>query len=545
MIESHVLSTESYIRTIMKMVDLSDSALKAEVKESLQKKKELPEIDPSSYDHPSTYYRDKQLLSLLSKNESISFGKDTKAAGLKKALEAEKQCLQTNIRLKNLSSHEANSWKLIHDVRHFVKSILGSFDWSETKPDFGPGSTSVLRGSRANIVSKLGNLPECTAYGHDRVLLEILDKMPLYAISSGIVTRERTSVSLAVRHLPIVDFDKIHFVKKNYKTDRAIFVGPMGNTMVQKGIGSLIRAKLRKYGLNLDKVAPLHGEYARIGSIDGSIATIDLASASDTLSIEAVRLLLPEDWFDALDSVRVKRSDYGDGKPIFNEKFSAMGNGFTWELESLIFYAIVLAVRHRYGSRSNIVSVFGDDICVSTNLTNHVLDYLTFFGFIVNNDKTFTDGPFRESCGFDYFKGTLVTPTYFRGYDERIHQIENTYIFLNRIRKMAHRNNNYCGCDSLYRAIWQDLYKGLPKQFQLFGTETYGDTVILAGYRGYRGKHLARKSKRIKPKPLKDLVLSCALYGVPSEGVSPRGAFFKLQVTSGLPEKQTLWLNWI
>jgi hypothetical protein len=89
------------------------------------------------------------------------------------------------------------------------------------------------------------------------------------------------------------------------------------------------------------------------------------------------------------------------------EKFSSMGNGFTFELETLLFYAIAKAAG---GLQRDELSVYGDDIIIPTRCASDVLAALRFFGFTPNQRKTFVQGPFRESCGGDFFCGVDVTP---------------------------------------------------------------------------------------------------------------------------------------
>ena len=71
---------------------------------------------------------------------------------------------------------------------------------------------------------------------------------------------------------------------------------------------------------------------------------------------------------------------------------SSMGNGFTFELMSLI----LLGVTRFYSANS---SVFGDDIIVPLDVAPEVVEAITGLGFLVNKRKSFFDGITRESCG--------------------------------------------------------------------------------------------------------------------------------------------------
>lgn len=185
------------------------------------------------------------------------------------------------------------------------------------------------------------------------------------------------------------------------------------NVFVQKGFGNIIRRRLKKVTVNLDDQT-LNRRLAYEGSLDGSLSTLDLSSASDTVSKEIVRLLLPPDWYEALCLCRSEKGILPCGTEVLFRKFSSMGNGFTFELESLIFWALCSAARQYYGETDRRMAIFGDDIIVPSGLTPKVVSLLEFAGFIVNTKKSHTDGPFRESCGKHFFKGVDVTPVYFR-----------------------------------------------------------------------------------------------------------------------------------
>jgi len=146
---------------------------------------------------------------------------------------------------------------------------------------------------------------------------------------------------------------------------------------------------------------------ARIGSIDGSFATIDLASASDTVSYNTVAWLFPEPWFQYMCAFRSStyKGAFGYGK---YSKFSSMGNGMTFCIETLVFAAAAVAV----GARN--FSVYGDDIILETDLVPKLLKLLRFLGFKVNTAKSYYTGPFRESCGKHWHRGDLITPVYIR-----------------------------------------------------------------------------------------------------------------------------------
>jgi hypothetical protein len=121
---------------------------------------------------------------------------------------------------------------------------------------------------------------------------------------------------------------------------------------------------------------------------------------------------MPSDWFYYLDLFRSPLTEI-DGVQHVNEMFSSMGNGFTFELESLLFYAITRTVAYFAGVRG-VISVYGDDIIAPTEIGQDLISALSFYGFSTNVDKSFMDGPFRESCGAHWHGGLDVSPFYLR-----------------------------------------------------------------------------------------------------------------------------------
>jgi len=167
--------------------------------------------------------------------------------------------------------------------------------------------------------------------------------------------------------------------------------------------------RLKRFGVDIHDQTR-NQELARLGSITGALATLDLSSASDSVSIGLVEHLLGPEWFDLLMAARSGKVSY-QGQVRHLEKISSMGNGFTFPLETLIFWAITTAICGDVPG----VSVYGDDIICPTENVGEVVSTLKLLGFTINQEKSFWDGPFRESCGRDYLSGIDVRPLFFDG----------------------------------------------------------------------------------------------------------------------------------
>lgn len=222
-------------------------------------------------------------------------------------------------------------------------------------------------------------------------------------------------------------------VPKDDTIDRVAAKEPDLNMFLQKSFGNQIRWLLKRVGVNLNDQT-VNQELARIGSITGQLMTVDMSSASDSVTVELVRRVLPPDWFYYLDLVRSTVTSI-DGEYHVNEMFSSMGNGFTFELESLLFYSIARACAYYHGVKGTI-SVYGDDIIAPTELWDPLVEALSFCGFSTNERKSHYTGFFRESCGKHWYGGSDVSPFYLR---RPLDRVSDLILILNQLTSWSSR----------------------------------------------------------------------------------------------------------
>lgn len=252
-------------------------------------------------------------------------------------------------------------------------------------------------------------------------------------------------------------------VPKTAVIDRVACKEPDLNIFCQKAVGDFLRRRLlKRVRINLNDQT-INRELARTGSIDGSLSTIDLSSASDSLTTGLVSVLLPLEWFRLLDDLRSPKTFIGRMSHT-NEMFSSMGNGFTFELESMVFWALAQATC-RLSRTSGRVSVYGDDIIVPAGISRAFLNVLRWCGFKPNVDKTFCLGPFRESCGGHYHRGLDVTPFYLR---RPLKDVSDLILLLNQYRAWIIRTeSDVIGgayeCQNRFTRIWYKYAKLVPK----------------------------------------------------------------------------------
>lgn len=205
-------------------------------------------------------------------------------------------------------------------------------------------------------------------------------------------------------------------VPKNYKTARII---APENVYRQ----ALARRYFNISDSYLPSLIKLHDQtqnqqLALNGSVDGQLATIDLSSASDSVTLTLLFNILPPDFMDIMIKVLPTHYDINGSRRLL-QSAATMGNSMTFWLESVVFASIALAAVRFYnrmtGEDDETVSVYGDDIIVPTDAAPTVMEWLEECGFTVNIDKSFfsREHKYRESCGEEYFQGINVSSKYF------------------------------------------------------------------------------------------------------------------------------------
>lgn len=217
-----------------------------------------------------------------------------------------------------------------------------------------------------------------------------------WSLFSHLPVRERREACFR-RMLRIVtlvaDGSRFSTVRKNNEIDRPIELQRLLNMLVQRRIGLGLRDSIqRHFGIDLRTLANHHRN--RIRKEFHSIATIDLKNASDSVWLWLTGFMVSEEVYQLITGSRSYDVLYGQ-EVVTPLKTSSMGNGFTFELMSLILLCIARV--HDQGA-----TVFGDDIIVDWTKAYPLIRDLKGVGLQVNEEKTFIEGSFRESCGGNY-----------------------------------------------------------------------------------------------------------------------------------------------
>lgn len=381
-------------------------------------------VDPQHYLDSTLlaekFRRDYQAVSLLRKFEGLPIARDLEKEAVEAFLQCEKHCKVHNLRLQHLE-HPVGIpdavLALLHRLRKNVARVLGPLP-GELDGRHGPGGVFEFgrrtSPSEKTFAGKMIKMAVTTPAAHSIVEHTLRPTMWMRSVVAGNPYQSA---------LKLVPGNRFTTVPKDALKKRGICLEPSGSVFAQLGVGKHLSSRLRAVtGINIPTAQEIHATMACTASLTGSHATIDLSSASDTICRQFVKLALgyAEEWFHLLDDLRSPKTrvklpkGVGSGTSwVWLEKFSSMGNGFTFELETILFHCLACAAAG-VDLANRDFRAYGDDIIVPTEHADAVLSALKMFGFIPNPKKTFTSGPFRESCGGDYFLGRRVTPYYLK-----------------------------------------------------------------------------------------------------------------------------------
>lgn len=421
----------------------------------------------------STIRSHRQIISFLKKYpfSPTESRVDRRSVAQSKFWAAERQCQLTNTRL---TSDDVGIPSWVPRARDIISSVLEELTPARIMKiialgNHGPGATTASTRNRTTPYYKFGDFPyTCTpaampyalaAISADPHWMQILESSGRRTCipQAGTPTFQK-EIQIFHDCVEAVNSDKVTFVPKDARTDRPIAVGNSLNMYLQLGVKTYMEKRLKAFGIDLtDQVR--NQRYAYLGSVHSTVddyayqkqfSTIDLASASDTISLELVRMLLPTEWFAFLDDLRHKTGILDDIEFTYS-KFSAMGNGFTFPLETLIFWACCKAALDDKGlpSTTNDLIAYGDDIICRYEGSACIIDALTWAGFTVNTEKTFLTGSFKESCGADYFSGNDVRPFYLK---REILTYEDIYFVCNSVAQKIMSFSGGSDLCSLYQA---------------------------------------------------------------------------------------------
>lgn len=362
----------------------------------------------------------RQVEAFFKKNADFAQPLECAAEAKRSFFECEANCSATNIRLRQyVGNNQAlpDEFRLhILRMQRYIRNVLGEIEpFLDSLHDLvrvTPGATASRKREESLPPLKMRLKLYATRRAHKYL-------KAIYAHYGFENLRVKTTVT-----------NRVEFVPKNWKTDRTIACEPEGNLPLQLAFDKYAKRQLKVVGIDLSNQS-VNQQLAFRASIDGRNATVDFKNASDTISYNAVALVFPEEWFAFLADVRspgYRLGAKGSQKYVYS-KFSSMGNGTTFVIETLLFAAACWAV-----SQKRDFSVYGDDVILPVENFESFQALTRFLGFTINSQKSYCEGPFRESCGGDFYGGVNVTPVYVRKIGK-----QNVYLchLVNTVRELC------------------------------------------------------------------------------------------------------------
>ena len=293
---------------------------------------------------------------------------------------------------------EMRAWEypqpLLDELEDVVRCLFLEWPGFSFWPRHGNGVTSDARGRDASakyaVLSQRGLPPRLHHYFCQR------------GVSHPLVRMDVTDLGTSCRVL---------LVPKGCSSKRVISCEPTANQWFQQALlrdlGDYLPSSMFHITM---KDQTRNQKLAQVGSLFRNYGTIDLSSASDTVTLRLVEALFrrtplwPELW--------ASRTSYAtlDGNRLPLQKFAPMGSAVCFPIESIVFGAVVAVAQEHVGVNHPWV-VYGDDIVCHSSVFEEVVRLLGQLHFRVNEKKTFwPSSPFKESCGREYYYGEDVTP---------------------------------------------------------------------------------------------------------------------------------------
>jgi hypothetical protein len=298
----------------------------------------------------------------------------------------------------------ASSQVVIRESRRLLAELFETFDPTDIIPRHGPGAVATKQRLSekfqwSNVSNRITNVYPLDEY--------------FYASLGHVCDRRDSFDAITDTDLPA----RVILVPKDSRGPRLISCEPVDYQWIQQGLSSAIvrlveRHPLTKWNVHFTDQGP-NRRGALLGSSTGRYSTLDLKEASDRVHLDLVRLLFPSLLTEYLEGCRSSSTVLPNGKVLPLNKFAPMGSALCFPIMALCIWAILTARAPNADTRESIL-VYGDDVIVPTAYAESAMAILEEFGLKINRSKSCTQGPFKESCGMDAFKGIDVTPVRFR-----------------------------------------------------------------------------------------------------------------------------------
>jgi hypothetical protein len=311
---------------------------------------------------------------------------------------------------------------VLQRARKIISGILGEYDEEEHMDNcrFGKKANRGTSFANAYLDIKLsGNITgsrEHHKWFKDRYL-------PTDPLLASIIEGRKSDVKTDDRPpaMIVVDWLAQTLVPKTWKALREITPDTHLGSFFSNGLGKVFELRLNDANLPIRRLQEWHKKRVKGASVDRKHATGDMSVASASILWDLLNWVLPRKW---LSVVKLGRIPYikrdGKGPLIWQPSFAGMGIGFTFTLQTLVFYGLVQAIKELLGVTKGRVSVYGDDLIYPSEIHSYVSAVFPGLRLKMNLDKTYVQSHFRESCGADFYHGIDVRPCNIEGSSQHL-----------------------------------------------------------------------------------------------------------------------------
>lgn len=330
---------------------------------------------------------------------------------------------------------------------------LNGFNPKDIKPGHGPGA--VATGERGN-----------DKYSFRRKYQRLHQEFPYYRYFSPSLSAISFE-SAWYKHLEpsVLPIAKVCLVPKDSRGPRLISMEPLEIQWIQQGILRRIVPHIEKSSFIRGKINFTSQEKNRQLALEASAnkayCTLDLKEASDRVSLSLFRRIFPKDLVKTFESCRSIATELPDGRILPLSKFAPMGSALCFPVMALTIWALTEAtiiLKHR--KRKHFL-VYGDDIIVPTEDVDCVIETLHSAGLLVNNEKSYINSLYRESCGLDAYNGVLVTPVRLRRGIDREQRDSHTYTHLIEFSESLFDRGLWRTCSFIRKSL-RDVFGKIP-----------------------------------------------------------------------------------
>jgi len=359
---------------------------------------------------------------------------------------------------------------IVKVARISLARLFSHFDPHDIHPSHGPGAVST--GERLSGKYVWTSISE-------RLIAEYPLDAYFYASLGHICDDQDRMNKIEVRESSA----RVLLVPKDSRGPRLISCEPLTFQWIQQGLSRAIVQEVERNPLTRHSVHFTNQQTnqlgALLGSSTGKYATLDLKEASDRVCLELVRLLFPKHVYTCLEAARSLSTRLPDGRILTLQKYAPMGSALCFPVMALTIWSILHAgfldanVRLKNPTKglyykflrligpNDDIYVYGDDVIVPTAKAANAIRILESFGLLVNRDKSYVSGFFRESCGIDAYKGVNVTPVRIRTVWTPAQHPSSFTSYLAYARAMWNRGFKHC-YDKIVEYITK-LYRNIPE----------------------------------------------------------------------------------